>query len=320
LSSSAMNRVVFVLACSTCLANGRRLSSEAQVLSEDPVSELATMLLATNPGASIALRSRSPTVEMMARKPVVGGNWKCNPTSKNDLPALIENINACDTKDCDVYVCPSPLHVDYCIDKFTNGAMVTPQNCNFKGTGAYTGEMAVDQMKDMGLTNVLIGHSERRGEFGIFPMDNDDTLATKLKYILEQGLSCVYCIGEPLSIREEGIDAVVAEMDKQLTQIYSLLDPAKVVIAYEPVWAIGTGVTASPEQAQETHAGIRKLIAEKASPEVAENIRIQYGGSSNAANAPDLSAQPDIDGFLVGGASLKQEFADIVAAIAKAKK
>jgi len=320
LSSSAMNRVVFVLACSTCIANGRRLSSEAQVLSEDPVSELATMLLATNPGAAIALSSRSPTVEMMARKPVVGGNWKCNPTSKNDLPALIENINACDTKDCDVYVCPSPLHVDYCIDKFTNGAMVTPQNCNFKGTGAYTGEMAVDQMKDMGLTNVLIGHSERRGEFGIFPMDNDDTLATKLKYILEQGLSCVYCIGEPLSIREEGIDAVVAEMDKQLTQIYSLLDPAKVVIAYEPVWAIGTGVTASPEQAQETHAGIRKLIAEKASPEVAENIRIQYGGSSNAANAPDLSAQPDIDGFLVGGASLKPEFADIVAAIAKAKK
>jgi triosephosphate isomerase len=315
-----MNRVVFVLACSTCIANGRRLSSEAQVLSEDPVSELATMLLATNPGAAIALSSRSPTVEMMARKPVVGGNWKCNPTSKNDLPALIENINACDTKDCDVYVCPSPLHVDYCIDKFTNGAMVTPQNCNFKGTGAYTGEMAVDQMKDMGLTNVLIGHSERRGEFGIFPMDTDDTLATKLKYILEQGLSCVYCIGEPLSIREEGIDAVLAEMDKQLTQIYSLLDPAKIVIAYEPVWAIGTGVTASPEQAQETHAGIRKLIAEKASPEVAENIRIQYGGSSNGANAPDLSAQPDIDGFLVGGASLKPEFADIVAAISKAKK
>jgi triosephosphate isomerase len=278
------------------------------------------MLLATNPGAAIALSSRSPTVAMMARKPVVGGNWKCNPTSKNDLPALIENINACDTKDCDVYVCPSPLHVDYCIDKFTNGAMVTPQNCNFKGTGAYTGEMAVDQMKDMGLTNVLIGHSERRGEFGIFPMDTDDTLATKLKYILEQGLSCVYCIGEPLSIREEGIDAVLAEMDKQLTQIYSLLDPAKVVIAYEPVWAIGTGVTASPEQAQETHAGIRKLIAEKASPEVAENIRIQYGGSSNGANAPDLSAQPDIDGFLVGGASLKPEFADIVAAISKAKK
>merc|ERR1719265_3028509 len=143
---------------------------------------------------------------------------------------------------------------------------------------------------------------------------------TKLKYILDAGMTCCYCIGEPLPIREKGIEAVLAEMDVQLTQIYSLLDPAKVVIAYEPVWAIGTGKSASPEEAQETHAGIRKLIAEKASEEVAENIRIQYGGSSNAANAPDLSAQPDIDGFLVGGASLKPEFADIVAAIAAAKK
>merc|ERR1711897_102127 len=173
-----------------------------------------------------------------------------------------------------------------------------------------------------GLTNVLIGHSERRGEFGIFPMDNDDTLATKLKYILDQGLSCVYCIGEPLSIREEGIDAILKEMDSQLSQIYSLLDPAKVVIAYEPVWAIGTGLTATPEDAQATHAGIRKLISEKASPEVAEKIRIQYGGSANAKNAPDLSAQPDIDGFLVGGASLKPEFKDMVVSLsaAKAKK
>merc|ERR1712039_278426 len=166
-----------------------------------------------------------------------------------------------------------------------------------------------------------IGHSERRGEFGLpTPAESLQLLATKLAYILEKGLKCVFCIGEPLPIREKGIDAVMEEMAKQMTQIYGLLDPAKVVIAYEPVWAIGTGVTASPEQAQETHAGIRKLIAEKASPEVAEAIRIQYGGSSNAANAPDLSAQPDIDGFLVGGASLKPEFKDIVAAIAAAKK
>merc|ERR1712061_539674 len=114
-------------------------------------------------------------------------------------------------------------------------------------------------------------------------------------------------------------DAVLAEMDVQLEQIYSLLDPATVVIAYEPVWAIGTGLTATPEDAQATHAGIRQLIAKKASPAVAEAIRIQYGGSANAANAPELSAQPDIDGFLVGGASLKPEFKDIVSAISKAK-
>jgi len=254
-----------------------------------------------------------------ARKPVVGGNWKCNPDSMSQLDGLIANIEACDTSKCDVYVCPSPLHVAHCAGKFKNGAQVTPQNCNFKGCGAFTGEMAVEQMKDLGITQVLIGHSERRGEFGIFPMDDNSTLATKLKYILDAGMSCVFCIGEPLSIREKGLDAVIAEMDVQLTQIYSLLDPAKVVIAYEPVWAIGTGVTATPEDAQATHAGIRKLIAEKASPAVAEAIRIQYGGSANAANAPDLSKQPDVDGFLVGGASLKPEFKDIVAAISAAK-
>merc|ERR1712232_836449 len=207
----------------------------------------------------------------------------------------------------------------YCMGKFSNGARVTPQNCNFKGCGAFTGEMSVEQMKDMGITQVLIGHSERRGEFGIFPMDNDTTLATKLKYILDAGMSCVYCLGEPKEVREKGIDAVLSLMDKQLEQIYSLLDPEKVVIAYEPVWAIGTGLTATPEDAQATHEGIRKLIAEKAPPAVAEAIRIQYGGSANAKNAPDLSAMPDIDGFLVGGASLKPEFVDIVAAISAAK-
>jgi len=256
---------------------------------------------------------------MAARKPVVGGNWKCNPASTKDLDGLIANINACDTSACDVYVCPSVLHVPYCSDKFTNGAKVTPQNCNFKGCGAFTGEMACEQMKDMGLTQVLLGHSERRGEFGIFAMDSNSTLAIKLKYVLDAGMTCVFCIGEPKEIREKGLDAVLAEMDVQLTEIYSLLDASKVVIAYEPVWAIGTGLTATPQDAQDTHAGIRKLISEKASAPVAEAIRIQYGGSANAKNAAELSAMPDIDGFLVGGASLKPEFAEIVAAIAKAK-
>merc|ERR1719305_1962731 len=254
-----------------------------------------------------------------ARRPVIGGNWKCNPVAKADLDGLIANLNACDTTDCDLFVCPSPLHVDYVAGKFTNGTEVTPQNCNFKGPGAFTGEMCVEQMKDLGLTNVMIGHSERRGEFGIFPMDDDNTLATKLKYILDAGMTCCFALGEPLPVREQGLEKVLELMDKQLTQIYSLLDPEKVVLAYEPVWAIGTGETATPEDAQATHAGIRKLIAEKASPEVAAAIRIQYGGSANAGNAADLSAQPDIDGFLVGGASLKAEIKEIVSAISAAK-
>jgi triosephosphate isomerase len=315
--------IVVCLACSGVGLKVPRADSQEFSSAGNPLKALATLALALNPStASVgsALAQNRASAMMMARRPVIGGNWKCNPAAKADLDGLIKNINDCDASGCDVYVCPSPLHVDYVSGKITNGAMVTPQNCNFKGCGAFTGEMAVEQMKDLGLSNVLIGHSERRGEFGIFPMDTDDTLATKLKYILDAGMSCVYCIGEPLSIREKGLDAVLAEMDKQLTAIYPLLDPAKVVIAYEPVWAIGTGVTATGEDAQATHAGIRKLIAEKASPEVAENIRIQYGGSANAGNAAELSAQPDIDGFLVGGASLKPEFKDMVASLSSAKK
>merc|ERR1712072_178237 len=215
---------------------------------------------------------------------------------------------------------PSPLHVDYCCGKFTNATMVTPQNCNFKGLGAFTGEMSVEQMKDLGITNVLIGHSERRGEFGILPYDTNETLAIKLKYVLDAGCTCVLCIGEPKEIRERGLEAVLAEMHIQLTQIYGLLDPAKVVIPYEPVWAIGTGLTPTPEDAQATHAGIRALISQHASAAVAGAIRIQYGGSANAGNAAALSAMPDIDGFLVGGASLKPEIKEIVDALAAAKK
>eukprot|EP00629_Pelagomonadales_sp_RCC1024_P000484 CAMPEP_0119269244 /NCGR_PEP_ID=MMETSP1329-20130426/6729_1 /TAXON_ID=114041 /ORGANISM="Genus nov. species nov., Strain RCC1024" /LENGTH=535 /DNA_ID=CAMNT_0007269241 /DNA_START=229 /DNA_END=1836 /DNA_ORIENTATION=- len=255
-----------------------------------------------------------------ARRPIVGGNWKCNPADVKELDALVANINACDTKDCDVYVCPSNLHVGMVYDKFTNGALVAPQNCNFKGCGAYTGEMAVDQMKSMGMKWVLIGHSERRGEFDLpIPVESNELLATKLAYVLEQGLNCILAIGEPLPVREKGIDAVMENLIPQLECVKDLLSAERVVIAYEPVWSIGTGVTASPEQAQETHAAIRAWIRANVSPAVADGIRIQYGGSANAANAPALSAMPDVDGFLVGGASLKPEFADIVAAISAAK-
>jgi len=307
----------FEIARSGVVRPSAELRGTAQLNGAMPFAgESTTSYLSVAAGVAAAAAA---AVAMRARKPVVGGNWKCNPESMSKLDGLIANIQACDTSKCDVYVCPSPLHVAYCSDKFTNGADVTPQNCNFTGCGAYTGEMSVEQMKDLGLNTVLIGHSERRGEFGIYPMDDNSTLATKLKYILDAGMKCVFCIGEPKEIREKGLDTVLVEMDVQMKEIYSLLDADKVVIAYEPVWAIGTGLTATPEDAQATHKGIRELIAKNASAAVADAIRIQYGGSANAANAPDLSAQPDIDGFLVGGASLKPEFKDIVDAISAAK-
>jgi len=262
-----------------------------------------------------------------SRKPIVGGNWKCNPTSASDLSTLVENFAGCAPylDQCEVYVCPSNLHVALVKDAFIPGIAVAPQNCNFGGCGAYTGEMAVEQIKDLGMTTVLIGHSERRGEFQLpTPAESNQLLATKLQYILEQGMRCIFCIGEPLPVREQGLEAVVAACVSQLTDIVPILqgldDKSRVVLAYEPVWAIGTGVTASPAEAQETHAAIRHWIASNVDPHTADAIRIQYGGSANAANAPELSACPDIDGFLVGGASLKPEIVDIVAALATSKE
>lgn len=259
----------------------------------------------------------------MPRRPIVGGNWKCNPAEVSKLPELVANINACDTSKCDVYVCPSPLHCGLVYDKFTT-AKVAPQNCNFKGCGAYTGEMCADQMANMGMEWCLIGHSERRGEFGLpTPAESDELIAkTKMGYLLEKGLKVILAIGEPLPIREEGAEAVLRKCIEQLTpgiEHMKQYGAEKIVIAYEPVWSIGTGVTASPEQAQETHKMIRDWLKDSVSPEFADNVRIQYGGSANAKNAAALSACPDVDGFLVGGASLKPEFADIVAAISAAK-
>jgi len=256
----------------------------------------------------------SPHV-LMARRPIVGGNWKCNPESMAKLDGLVENMNACDASKCDIYVCPSPLHVACVCSKVKAGINVCPQNCNFKGCGAYTGEVAVEQMKDLKIEWVLIGHSERREYF----QESNDLLAEKMKLILDSGMKCVYAIGEKLPEREKGLESTMAVCIEQLEKVKGLLDPAKVVIAYEPVWAIGTGVTATAAQAQETHAEIRKWIAKNVSEECAAGIRIQYGGSANAKNAPELSACPDIDGFLVGGASLKPEFKDIVDAISSAK-
>lgn len=261
----------------------------------------------------------APAITKFKRRPIVGGNWKCNPDSFSKLDGLIDNFASIDTSSCDVYVCPASLYVAHCANAFKARAStikVCPQNCNFKGCGAYTGEMAVEQMTSLGLEWVLLGHSERREYF----KESDSLLAIKLRCALDAGLKCIFCIGEKLPEREKGMSATMSVCIQQLEQVKELLDPAKVVIAYEPVWAIGTGVTATPEQAQKTHKAIRQWIATNCGADVAEGIRIQYGGSANSENAPDLSACPDIDGFLVGGASLKPEIADIVHAVSTAKQ
>jgi phosphoglycerate kinase len=278
------------------------------------------------PDAAFTFKRMPSTVfsgALQKRRPIVGGNWKLNPDSMAKLDGLIANFAGIDTSHCDVYVCPSTLHLPYVLGKLKDRGspvQVTPQNCNFSGCGAYTGEMAADQMVSMGMKWCLIGHSERRGEFGLpTPPETNTLLATKLKYLLEKGMNVILAIGEPLPVREKGIDAVMACLIPQLAEVKSLLDPARVVLAYEPVWSIGTGVTASPEQAQETHAAIRKWISKECGAMVGLAMRIQYGGSANAKNAPELAACPDIDGFLVGGASLKPEIKDIVDAVSKAK-
>mmetsp|Transcript_20540 Transcript_20540/g.61235 ORF Transcript_20540/g.61235 Transcript_20540/m.61235 type:complete len:283 (-) Transcript_20540:39-887(-) len=250
----------------------------------------------------------------MSRKPIVGGNWKCNPATSASLPELVSNFDGCAQylDKCDVYVCPSNLHVGLVKDSFKPGIAVAPQNCNFTGCGAYTGEMAVDQIKDMGMGTVLIGHSERRGEFGLpTPAESCELMATKLQYILDAGLNCVFCIGEPLPVREKGIDAVLAECVTQLQDIVPILkaleDKSRVVIAYEPVWAIGTGLVCPSETAQKVHEFIRGKIAQMYDQATADAVRIQYGGSVTPDSVDELMAQPDIDGCLVGGASLVGE-------------
>lgn len=174
-------------------------------------------------------------------------------------------------------------------------------------SGAFTGEVSPAQLKDVGATWVILGHSERRQVFG----ESDELIAQKVVHALDQGLKVIACIGETLQEREAGqTEAVVFRQSKALTDV--IKDWTNVVVAYEPVWAIGTGKTATPDQAQEVHGALRKWLADNVSADVASALRIQYGGSVTAANCKELASQPDIDGFLVGGASLKPEFVQIV--------
>ena len=210
--------------------------------------------------------------------------------------------------DTEVVVCPSQIHVQSVQDNLRGDVAVGAQDVWSQGNGAFTGETSAEMLKDMGVQWTLVGHSERRGKG-----EANAEVAAKAKYALDNGIKVLACCGEPLENREAGTtNEFVFPQIKAYADVFSAADWENVVIAYEPIWAIGTGLTATPEQAQDTHADIRQYLAEIAGADVAANCRILYGGSANAATAPGLSAKEDIDGFLVGGASLKPEFADIV--------
>jgi triosephosphate isomerase (TIM) len=232
---------------------------------------------------------------------------------KAGVKALVTVLNGIDVTGCEVVVAPVAIHIPEVVSTIKKDIAVASQNCNFKGNGAYTGEISAEQLLDQEVGWVILGHSERRQYF----KEDNEILKTKLEYALSKGLKVIFCIGESLAEREANKTREVCI--SQLEPVKGLLNAASVVIAYEPIWAIGTGKVATPEQAQETHKEIRDYLA-TVDADLAANIRIQYGGSANASNAGTLSACPDIDGFLVGGASLKAEFGDIIKAIAAAKK
>ncbi|MGL4292495.1 MAG: triose-phosphate isomerase [Bacteroidales bacterium] len=239
------------------------------------------------------------------RKNIVAGNWKMNKNLQEGLELAKELNTALSGKTikCDVVICTPYIHLaPVCATIDTNVVGVGAENCADHLSGAYTGEISAPMIASTGAKYVILGHSERRAYYG----ETNEILKTKTKLVLENELTPIFCIGEVLEERENGtfFDVVKTQLAEALFEL-SAEDFAKIVIAYEPVWAIGTGKTASPEQAQEIHAFIRQTIADKYGKEVADNTSILYGGSCNAANAKELFANPDVDGGLIGGAALK---------------
>jgi len=243
----------------------------------------------------------------MTRQFFVGGNFKMNGTIKS-IRDIVHNINSANLDpNVEVVIAPPTLYLLLAREHLRQGLEVASQNVFDKPNGAFTGEISVDQLKDSGITWTILGHSERR----VILQEDDTFIATKTKAALDGGLGVVLCCGETLEQREaeETIKVVTTQLDAVADKIK---DWSKIVVAYEPIWAIGTGKVATTEQAQEVHAAIRKWIGDAVSAEAAEETRILYGGSVNAKNCKELAKQPDIDGFLVGGASLKPEFVDII--------
>ena len=247
-----------------------------------------------------------------ARTPLVAGNWKMN-LDRAAATSLAGNVasRAAEADGVELVLCPPSVYLGIVGTALAiadghspSGVAMGGQNMSDKPSGALTGEISAGMLVDLGCRYVILGHSERRTLFG----ETDDQVAAKAAAAIAAGLTPIVCVGEKLEQREAGTTAeVVAGQVRGSLAGITAAAVGRLVIAYEPVWAIGTGKVATREQAQDVHALIRSLLAEMASPEVAAGIRIQYGGSVKPGNAADLAAQPDIDGALVGGASLEAD-------------
>jgi len=243
----------------------------------------------------------------MARKFFVAANHKMNGSAES-VKKIVTILNeATLDPNVQVVVAPPCLYLILVRDQLRKDLEVSAQNCYDKPEGAFTGEVAVSQLIDAGVNWTILGHSERRGLLS----ETDKFVASKTKSAIDGGVGVILCCGESLEEREAG--KTIAVVEKQLKAVVDVVkDWSKIVVAYEPIWAIGTGKVATTEQAQEVHAALRQFLAKELSPEVASATRILYGGSVSEKNCKDLAKQPDIDGFLVGGASLKPAFVDII--------
>ena len=248
------------------------------------------------------------------RKPIVAGNWKMNKTVA-DAITLVQDLkrDLAEIRQVDIVVCPPFTALKSVADVLSGTRLeVGAQNMHWEKSGAYTGEISAEMLRELFCHYVIIGHSERRQYFG----ETDETVNKKARAALANNLKPIVCVGETLAEREAGrMEQVIETQIRGGVGNFTKAEFGSTVIAYEPVWAIGTGKTASPAQAQEVHALIRKLLASISDDTVAQSVRIQYGGSVNAANAKELFGQPDIDGGLIGGASLTaRAFVDVVKA------
>jgi triosephosphate isomerase len=248
----------------------------------------------------------------MSRELIAAGNWKMNTNYEEGVALASAIANRTKDPNCTVVLAPpfTSLYGIAQVIKDHPSVKLAAQNCHDQESGAYTGEISIDMLIPLGVEYVILGHSERRQ----YNKESNELLASKVDLVLSKGLTPIFCCGESLDIREAGthIDFVANQLKESLFHLDAKAF-GKIVIAYEPIWAIGTGVTASPEQAQEMHAAIRGLFADQYNSEVADATTILYGGSVKPANAEELFSKPDVDGGLVGGASLKaDDFVSII--------